>query len=95
MARVIATNTRSNVAAPVSDTAVTTPSVDFGGGDDFGNGWGDGSGGGGTTFFNQRVKAKRVAHVSGQFHTAGCKRPARPPSTDPLSFPVDSRPGSV
>lgn len=64
MARVIAANTQSTVAVPVSDTPVTAPSVDFGDGDDFGDGWGDGDGsGGGATFFNQRVKAKRIAYV--------------------------------
>jgi hypothetical protein len=65
MARVIAANTQAPVAVPVSDTAVTTPSVDFGDGDDFGNGWGGGGDGtgGGATFFNQRVKAQRVAYV--------------------------------
>jgi hypothetical protein len=65
MARVIAANTQSPVAVPVSDTDVITPSVDFGDGDDFGNGWGGGGDGtgGGATFFNQRVKAQRVAYV--------------------------------
>ena len=49
MAKVIASNTVSNVAIPVPDTDTPNPSTDFGDGDDFGNGWGsgDGTGGGG------------------------------------------------
>jgi hypothetical protein len=66
MARVIAAATEAPVAVPVSDAEATAPAVDFGSGDDFGDGWdgGDGSGtGGGATFFNQQVKADRVAYV--------------------------------
>ena len=47
MAKVIAANTSSPTAVPVPDVDVTTPSLDFGDGDDFGNGWGDGGNGGG------------------------------------------------
>jgi von Willebrand factor type A domain len=46
---------------------VTAPAIDFGNGDDFGDGWssgsGSGDGGGGASFFNQKVKAKRLAYV--------------------------------
>jgi hypothetical protein len=65
-ARVIATATPSDIAIPVPDVEVTEPSVDFGSGNDFGDGWssGDDSGmGGGASFFNQKVTAKRVLYV--------------------------------
>ncbi len=65
MAKVIAANTASPTAVPVPDVDVSTPSLDFGDGNDFGEGWGsDGDGGGGgTTFFGQTVKAKHFAYV--------------------------------
>lgn len=65
MARVIAANTQSAVSIPVVDADITVPSLDFGSGDAFGEGWGDdGSpGGGGASFFEQKVQAERVAYV--------------------------------
>jgi hypothetical protein len=63
---VIAAQTVSTTAVPTIDVTVETPSLDFGTGDDFGDGWstGDDSGiGGGASFFNQKVTAKRVAYV--------------------------------
>lgn len=67
MAKVIAATTVSNVSIPVPDMVVDVQSVDFGDGDDFGGGWGDGlefgKGGGGASFFNQSVKADRIAYV--------------------------------
>jgi len=65
MAKVIASNTASPTAAPVPDMEVTEPSLDFGNGDDFGDGWGavDGGGGGVASFFQQKVKANRVCFV--------------------------------
>lgn len=65
-AKVIATSAPSDIAIPVPDVDVTEPSIDFGSGNDFGDGWssGDDSGmGGGASFFNQTVKAKRVVYV--------------------------------
>jgi hypothetical protein len=65
-AKVIASSAPSDIAIPVPDVDVTEPSVDFGSGNDFGDGWssGDDSGmGGGASFFNQKVKAKRVVYV--------------------------------
>lgn len=49
MTKVIASNTPSATSIPVPEVDVTTPSMDFGDGQDFGGGWGDGSelGGGG------------------------------------------------
>jgi hypothetical protein len=50
MTKVIAANSASPVSIPVPEVDVTTPSMDFGDGQDFGGGWGDsgdfGSGGG-------------------------------------------------
>ena len=66
MAKVITANTVADVSIPVPDVDVPVPSMDFGDGDDFGSGWGDGSGfggGGGASFFQQEVKAERVAYV--------------------------------
>lgn len=68
MARVIAANTTSPTAIPVPELDVDAVSETFGTGDDFGDGWGfgdggDGWGGGGTTFFQQKVRAQRVAYV--------------------------------
>jgi hypothetical protein len=66
MVKVIAASTTSTISIPVPDVVVTTESVDFGDGEDFGGGWGDGNGfgkGGGATFFNQSVKAERIAYV--------------------------------
>lgn len=54
MAKVIAANTPSATSVPVPDQVVTEPSLDFGDGDDFGDGWGSasgsGAGGGGSGF---------------------------------------------
>jgi hypothetical protein len=47
MAKVITANTASPTAVPVPDVDISTPSMDFGDGDDFGSGWGDGDGTGG------------------------------------------------
>jgi hypothetical protein len=68
MARVIAANTTSPTAIPIPEIDVDAVSETFGTGDDFGDGWGfgdggDGWGGGGTTFFQQKVRAQRVAYV--------------------------------
>jgi hypothetical protein len=70
MARVVTANVSSDLSVPVPDFDVAEPSHDFGNGDDFGDGWGNGSGlggggggGGGTTFFRQKVKGQRIAYV--------------------------------
>lgn len=67
-AKVIAASAASPTAIPVPDFEPTEPSVDFGNGDDFGEGWDDGGGdglgrGGSTTFFRHEVKAKRICYV--------------------------------
>lgn len=67
MAKVIASTSPSTTAIPVPEVDVPDPSVDFGNGDDFGEGWGSGGGtggaGGGTTFFGQKSNAERIAYV--------------------------------
>ncbi|QTN31304.1 VWA domain-containing protein [Akkermansiaceae bacterium] len=66
MVKVIAATTTADISIPVPDVAVTTESVEFGDGEDFGGGWGDGMGsgkGGGASFFNQKVSAERIAYV--------------------------------
>jgi Mg-chelatase subunit ChlD len=50
MAKVIASSSTTPAAVPVPDIAVAEPSLDFGNGDDFGEGWGDGDGSGGGGF---------------------------------------------
>jgi len=66
-ARVITSNAPAATSIPVPDIPVNTESVDFGDGQDFGTGWGAdvgfGGGGGGASFFNQNVKADRIAYV--------------------------------
>jgi len=47
VARVITSAAVANVAIPVPDVEVTTPSLDFGESSDFGSGWGSGTGGNG------------------------------------------------
>ena len=64
--KVITTNSASPVSIPVPEQVSPVESVEFGDGQDFGGGWGDGDGfaaGGGATFFNQEVKAERIAYV--------------------------------
>lgn len=66
MAKVIASNSVSNIAIPVPEQRVAVESIDFGNGDDMGDGWGDGDGwgnGGGTSFFGQKVKGKRILYI--------------------------------
>ncbi|MBB5349914.1 hypothetical protein HNR46_000135 [Haloferula luteola] len=50
MSRVIAANTTSPTAVPVPEIDIPEPSLDFGNGDDFGDGWGSGGDGGGGGF---------------------------------------------
>ncbi len=64
--KVIAVNSASPVSIPVPDEVADVQAVEFGDGEGFGGGWGDGDGfaaGGGATFFNQEVKAERIAYV--------------------------------
>jgi len=44
MAKIIASNTPSAIAIPVPVNNLTEPSINFGNGDDFGNGWGNSKG---------------------------------------------------
>lgn len=64
-AKVIASTLPSPVAVPVPDNPI--PEGPFGMSDEIGEGWGDnegdGSGGGGATFFGSYRKGKRVAYV--------------------------------
>lgn len=81
MAKVIASNTVSNVAIPVPDTDTPNPSTDFGDGDDFGNGWGsgDGTGGGGgfgnipTTMKKRCSKEDRLSRLKETGGTPECE----------------------
>ncbi len=50
MSKVIAANTASPTAVPVPEIDIPEPSLDFGNGDDFGDGWGSGGDGGGGGF---------------------------------------------
>lgn len=67
IARVIAANTSSAVAVPVPDFAVSTPSVNFGDTEDFGEDWGEtaiGAGsGGGISFFGLKKQPKSIVLV--------------------------------
>ncbi len=80
-AKVIAANTSSPTAVPVPEVQVTEPSLDFGSGDDFGDGWGsggDGSGGGGfgnipATMSKRCSKEDRMARLAENGGTAECE----------------------
>ncbi|MGE9268416.1 MAG: hypothetical protein ACQKBY_09990, partial [Verrucomicrobiales bacterium] len=59
MAKVIASNSVSPTAVPVPDVNVPEPSTDFGDGNDFGSGWGNGDEGGGGGFANIPAAMKK------------------------------------
>lgn len=65
--RVIFTDSASSVSIPTVDVSVDVEVLDFGAGTDFGYDWGADfnmdSAGGATTFFQQEVKAERIAFV--------------------------------
>lgn len=81
MAKVIASNNTSTTAIPVPDIEVTTPSADFGDGQDFGGGWGDegdtGAGGGfgavPTEMQKRCSKADRLARLAETGGTPECE----------------------
>lgn len=65
LTKVITSSAPSPVSVPTPESDVEVPSVDFGLDGDFGDGygtWGDG-GGGGASFFQQKVKGNRIAYV--------------------------------
>jgi hypothetical protein len=74
LAKVIAANTPSPTAIPVTDLTITEPSLDFGNSDDFGDGWGSGgaggSGGSGSLFGRKIMSSNLgvVLDVSGSAH---------------------------
>ncbi|MGJ8641846.1 MAG: vWA domain-containing protein [Luteolibacter sp.] len=64
--KTIVASTTSPTSIPTVDAVETVEALEFGDGDDFGTGWGDGTdfgSGGGASFFNQKVKASRIAYV--------------------------------
>lgn len=66
MARVIASNTVSDIAIPVPTEITTIDSLEFGNGDADGEGWGSddwGGGSGGTTFFGETISGDRILYV--------------------------------
>lgn len=79
MAKVITANTASPVAVPVPDVDITTPSMDFGDGNDFGSGWGDGAGTGGgfgnvpATMKKRCSKEDRLARLQETGGTPECE----------------------
>lgn len=79
MAKVITANTASPVAVPVPDVDVSTPSMDFGDGNDFGTGWGDGDSAGGgfsnipATMKKRCSKADRLARLQETGGTPECE----------------------
>ena len=79
MAKVIASNAVSNVAVPVPDVDVVTPSMEFGDGNGFGSGWGDGNGDGGgfagipSTMKKRCSKADRMARLQETGGTPECE----------------------
>ncbi len=79
MAKVITANTASPTAVPVPDVDITTPSMDFGDGSDFGSGWGDGEGVGGgfgnvpATMKKRCSKEDRLARLQETGGTPACE----------------------
>lgn len=70
MAKVIAANTHSNTAIPLPEIKAPDPAIDFGDGDDFGDGWGNdapiaGDGGGGSGSFGS-VAGERRSGLAGR-----------------------------
>ena len=64
--RVIASSSASALSIPVPDEVGPVEAVEFGDGEEFGGGWGEGdsiSPSGDATFFDQKVKAERIAYV--------------------------------
>lgn len=79
MTKVITSTAITTMSVPTVETNVTTPSVDFGTSADFGDGWDNGfssSGGGGATFFQQKVSANRIAYVIDYSQSMGGQRDA-------------------
>ncbi|MEO1857150.1 MAG: prenyltransferase/squalene oxidase repeat-containing protein [Rubritalea sp.] len=82
MAKVIASASTSPTAVPIPDMEITEPSLDFGNGDDFGDGWengdGDGSGGGGfgnlpSSMKKRCSKADRLARLQKEGGNEACE----------------------
>ena len=81
MAKVIAANTQSPTAVPVPEQLTNAPSLDFGDGDDFGAGWGDGDGPPGgpgfagipATMKARCSKADRMARLLAEGGTPECE----------------------
>ena len=68
LTKVITSQAPSPTSIPNTEVVVDEPALDFGNGDDFGDGWGsggsgDGGGGGGASFFQQTIKAERIVYV--------------------------------
>ncbi len=79
MAKVITANTTSTTAIPTPDVDISTPSMDFGDGQDFGAGWGDSDGTGGgfgnipATMKKRCSKEDRLARLEETGGTPACE----------------------
>lgn len=79
MAKVITSKTTSPTAVPTPDVDVSTPSLDFGDGNDFGSGWGSGDGDGGgfgnvpTALKKRCSKQDRLARLQESGGTPECE----------------------
>jgi hypothetical protein len=76
--RVMVANTASPTTIPVPDVDVTSPSLDFGDGSDFGSGWGDGTGDGGfgkipTTMKKRCSQQDRMSRLKEMGGTPECE----------------------
>lgn len=79
LTKVITSIAPSPTSIPNTEVVVDEPSLDFGTGDDFGDGWGgggngSGAGGGGASFFKQNIKAERVVYVIDYSASMGGKK---------------------
>ncbi len=79
VARVITSAAVANVAIPVPDVEVTTPSLDFGESSDFGSGWGSGTGGNGFQSIPSSMRKRcssqeRMDRLKEMGGTAACEK---------------------
>jgi len=74
MAKVVAANTTSHMAVPVPENGTSSPSTDFGDGDDFGSGWGSGGFGNIPATMKKRCsKTDRLERLAANGGTPACE----------------------
>jgi hypothetical protein len=93
MAKVIAATTPSATSIPVPDVTVVEPSLDFGDGNDFGDGWGSEGAGGGKRRLGQFVRQENHEFESrggSRYIWIGAPAPRQSNRRDRQKFPKGS-----